>query len=197
MDISEYARTMRQSCMLIISGPDRAGKDWLAEKLHKRMCASYTALMKPMHLFDAEAKRAGTAQLVAVHTDWLAEWRHQIDEALAGWKTYHRPTRTIIDRLFPDEWAYAKAMGRSTYHDSTFVQMDRAWAEAGAKWLLVTEDIDTISLRWDDTQEKLAIMGAVLENFREYSRRTAMEWMVVNTRDASVVDEVVSWVLRS
>lgn len=179
-----------QSFLLIISGADRTGKDWLAEKLHKRLYATYMTLMKPMHVFEGGAME---------HGEWLTAWKAQMAELLAWYQANleeKRPTRFIVDRLFPDEWAYARAMNRSTYTDEVFAWIDQSFGESKAKWLLCVEDLDVIKSRWDDTPEKLALMSQVQFNFWHYRLQTTMEKLVVSTLEPGVVDTVVQWVLR-
>lgn len=197
MQLAEYRRVSELSFLLVLSGADRVGKDWLAERLHKRLSATYVTLMKPMHLFDQDVGHGEEADGKAfdLHVAWLAAWRVQMLDLLFYYRDRSKtvPTRIIVDRLFPDEWAYAKAMGRNTYDDADMRNIDYHYYRAGARWLLCVESMDVIQSRWDDRASKLDIMAAVQSNFHAYREWTYMRTMVANTRETDVVERAAAW----
>ena len=196
MNLPEYKRVSGRSFFLVLSGADRVGKDWLAERLHKRLSATYTTLMKPMHLFDPDVDYEDP-DTFDLHVAWLAAWRVQMLDLLEYYVQRSKlvPTRVIVDRLFPDEWAYARAMRRNTYDDADTRNIDYHYAKAGARWMLCVEDLEVIRSRWDDTTRKLDLMSAVQDNFLEYRARTEMESVTTNTRDPDVVEKAAKWLM--
>lgn len=194
MEGFQYLDVMQKSCLLIISGPDKAGKGWLGERLHKRMCAHYMALPKPMHLWDkslqADEKRA-------VHHAWLAQWYGYLTQAVYWYGDMRKQgaMRLIIDRFYPDEWAYSKVFGRDTYGEEAYDHIDQISVIAGAKIAFVVEgNMEVVAQRWDD-QYPIEDYERLVRTFAAFVQQIGVKSKRFSTTDDDVVERVSAWAL--
>ena len=182
---------MDQQFLLFVSGPDRAGKDTLAEKLTKRTMAAWIALQKPMHLWDDESK--GDERL---HKFWLDQWLYDMYGFVGAYRDLVFK-RAIVDRFYADERVYSEVFGRRTYDQQTYRLLEDKAAKAGARQLIVLADPREVATRWRDQPFSFDRYAMLCDGFRRFAEQTSLQCKIVtpseHTLMDSIVEEIAEW----
>jgi thymidylate kinase len=201
MDIDCHSEVLNSSCFVIVSGPDKVGKSWLTTRLVERLNAMMWRPMMPYHWFDPEL---GPEAKMTLHKQWLEQYLEQIYGLAESYVRFVAtrgayPTRVVMDRFWPDEWAYATVFGRPTYDDAEYRAIDQVYANiVRARLVIVLErDTELVRRRWaEESKIPFDYYVRLLKAFEEFARWTFMPSMIVSDLAAKgdgAVEEVARW----
>lgn len=173
------------TCVLIIlEGPDCAGKSTLAELILRYLFVKY-----PRDTVELIHRGPPTG--------------HPLDEYVVPLIDYRPNTRhhIVCDRWHLGEWVYPIATGRKTYMDiSTLNYVEMFLASRGALTAILNPGVDAVMTRYrergDALQSDTVIRAAVTEYFTEIPQRHALSFSTATADDVVFVAREAEWSAR-